>query len=342
MKRLKFIGAVAAAAAILLRPEAAVSGAQRAMALWCGSVAPSLFPFLVFMPVLTGPEACTVYKLLFSGVMEPVFHLPGQAAPAIIIGMISGSPGGALGVRQIAGQSRMRRGEARRIALAVSGVSPAYLIMGVGMGLYGSAHTGMRLAAVQAAVQLGMLLLLRNSFREDDGFVPELPDSPQDRPVRRAVENVLVICGYMVFFSALASVVSGLLGKRLGTVLLLGMDLPSGLAALSEQTAQPPGFVVGAAVGFAGVCIGMQNMDVLADIGITAGDYFAAKIISASAMGCVCRSLQMDNHVSKEFLKNALPGCSFSMLIAGFLAIPVLIYFSKKYFLNRGKLETKL
>ena len=63
MKKIGFPAALIAVAAILMRPEAAAAGAQQAMRVWFTSVAPSLFPFLVLMPLLTGSEACAVYDM---------------------------------------------------------------------------------------------------------------------------------------------------------------------------------------------------------------------------------------------------------------------------------------
>ena len=77
MKRVKFCGAILILAGILIRPEAAVAGAQRAMYLWYTSVAPALFPFLALLPVLTGPDACAAYAAVLSRLMRPLFGLPG-------------------------------------------------------------------------------------------------------------------------------------------------------------------------------------------------------------------------------------------------------------------------
>ena len=225
MKRLKIWGVVLVLTALLMRPETAVSGAQAAMRTWASSVAPALFPFLALMPVLTGPDACAAYGRLFSCIMRPVFRLPGSAAPAVIVGMVAGSPGGALAVRRIAGQAGMRREQAARIALALGGVSPAYLIMGVGYGLYGSPRMGMQLAAIQAAVQLVMLRLSGLFCSGLQGIAPALDESTSASPVRAAVENMLAVCGYMVLFSSIAGVAAGFAGRNVGTALLLAAEL---------------------------------------------------------------------------------------------------------------------
>lgn len=336
------MGALLVVAGILLRPESAVVGAQRAMRLWVSGVAPALFPFLVLMPVLTGPEACAAYTALFSRIMQPLFHLPGQAAPAVVIGMISGSPGGAIATARIAGQSGMQCGQAWRIALAVAGVSPAFLVMGVGQGLYGSAALGAKLALLQMTVQLILLFALRSFFSGEKQSTTLKIAEAQDQPVHQAVEHMLVICGYMVFFSALACVAASMLGKGPGLALLLFMDLPSGLAELSACSFRGASFVLGAAIGFAGLCIGMQNLDVLGPTGLSMRDYFAVRCMGAALMGVGCMFVLPESTITlEEQVQNPINACAFSALIAAVLALPCMIYFSKKYLINKVRMTAK-
>jgi len=336
LRKLKLAAALLAATAILLCPAAAVSGAQRAMRIWFSGVAPALFPFLVLMPVLTGPEACTAYRLLFSKIMGPLFHLPGEAAPAMVIGMISGSPGGAIAISAIAARSGMQRGQVWRMAMAAAGVSPAYLIMGVGQGLYGSASLGMKLACAQICVQICMLLMLRGWFAEESAIVAEAPAKMPDYPVRNAVETVLAICGYMVFFSSVGAVASSLLGRKAGRLLLVILDLPSGLAEIASNGFPMQNFVLGVAIGFGGMCIAVQNLDALRGCGLSMRDYIAARSIAAGLMGSICmRILPNQEMQPAALLQNPVRPVVFSVLIAVFLAIPAVIYFAKKYVVNK-------
>lgn len=342
VRKAKYVGALLVVVGILFRPESAVEGAQRAMRLWVSSVAPALFPFLVLMPVLTGPEACAAYTALFSRIMQPLFRLPGQAAPAVFIGMISGSPGGAIATARIAGQSGMQCGQVWRIALAVAGVSPAFLVMGVGQGLYGSAALGAKLALIQMAVQLILLFALRSCFCGETECATLKLEQTQDQPVRQAVEHVLVICGYMVFFSALACVAASMLGKESGLALLLLMDLPSGLAELSACSFSGASFVLGAAIGFGGLCIGMQNLDVLGPTGLSLRDYIAVRCMGAALMGVGCMLVLPESTIRlAERVQNPINACAFSVLIAAVLALPGMVYFSKKYLINRARMTAK-
>ena len=327
-------------AGILIRPESAVAGAQRAMRLWYSSVAPAMFPFLAMLPVLTGEDACAAYNAILSRFMRPLFNLPGAAAPALVIGMISGSPGGALAVRRVAAEAGLRRSEARRVALALGGVSPAYLILGVGQGLYGSVTLGIRLALIQAAIQLGLLVLLRSICGDNDNEVVSASLNTRGHgSIREAVENVLVVCGYMVLFSSVSCVVASFVGDSVGTAMLLVSDLPSGLAELAQRGIPGRLLIQGMAIGFGGLCIAAQNLDALKPLGVTVGEYLTVRGVAAAAFGGISGlMLRAQESGVETYVGGSARVYAFSLLIAAAAALPALIFFTKTFcFNNREK-----
>lgn len=333
MKRLKLPLCVAALTAILLHPQASVSGARSAMLLWCTSVAPSLFPFLALLPVLTGAEARRAYEHLLGGVMRKLFDLPGAAAPAVVIGMVAGSPGGAIAIRSVSAGGELSSADAKRLALALTGLSPAYLVLGVGHALLGSAALGWRIAAAQAFVQLALLTCLRGVPFIEEKISPTQLEPPGG--MSAAVESVLSICGYMVVFGAVAAVLADLLGTLSGTLLLLAADLPGGLARLFQTTLPCRDLLGCAAIGFGGLCIGAQNLDVLRKIGVTAREYFCVRGIAAALMGCVGAIGLRFSPLTAENPPDPALICWISIFFSCALAIPGLIILSKNLFLNK-------
>ena len=335
--KLKFSFAVILAAAVFLRPQTAVNAAQNSMHMWYASVAPAIFPFLALMPLLTSPEACAAYERIFSPLMRPLFRLPGSAAPSLIISLVSGSPAGAVSLARMAGPSGMTCGQLKRFAPVICGVGPAYLVMGVGVGLYGSAGYGLKLAAVQLAVQLLMLLALR--FIKDESHKPVriVPVPESKGGIRWAVEAVLTVCGYMVLFSVAASVFAELTGPYLGRILLIAADLPSGMAALAEWNHSGREILMGMGVGFGGLCILFQNMDALRPLGLGWKDMLCVKFAQSALCGALFPLLQQE--VFRKTEPDAGLPYVFSLLFALILSLPVLISLSKKLFLNKTKSE---
>lgn len=336
VKKARLWGVVFILAAVLSKPEIAVTGAQGAMQLWYTSVAPALFPFLALMPLLTGSEACAMYGRLFSKMMGPLFGLSGAAAPAVVIAMLSGSPGGAIALNRIGAETEMKRSDVLRISSVMGGVSPAYLIIGVGQGLYGSAALGRKLAAAQIAIQLILLAALRPCFEAEVRMSKQEMISESEKPIRKAVENLLAVCGYMVLFSVIASVAAAFAGKKIGTALLLLLDLPSGLAELAESEMSAKLIFQGAALGFGGLCIFSQNKDALRLNGFEQRQYLCVRCISATLMAIVCMVLAGFSKASvctKTLGRDSTYAAS--LLVAAILSIPAMWKLQKNLFLNK-------
>ena len=324
---------------ILIFPQASVDGARNAMSVWYRSVAPALFPFFVLMPMLTGDEACAACERMLSGVMNKVFRLPGAAAPAMLVGMLSGSPAGALAITRVAAGGRLGKTEVRRLAMAVCGLSPSFLILGIGQEMYGSIQFGWRLACVQLAVQILILFLTRGMKFHDEDLRIETVESREG--IRAAVENILAVCGYMVLFGAISAVLAAIVGKRAGELFLLLLDLPGGSAALSKTEVRGKLLLQLAATGFAGVCIALQNMDALGKAKVTWKQYLAGRCMSMILFviigGGFAGVFSAENAVKYE--KENVNIYAVSLLTACLGLIPWIYSVRRTYFLTKENFE---
>lgn len=337
----KMMLAFSAIVLILVFPQAAADGARKAMRAWYETVAPALFPFLMLMPLLTGEEACGIYEKLFSKLMQRLFALPGTAAPTVAIAMISGSPGGAIAIRRMADSGKLENGDINRMAMALCGLSPGYLVMGIGQELFGSVSLGWKLAGIQAVVQLFMLAASRKLR-----FAPVIyrpTESLQNAGgIKLAIESILAVCGYMVFFGAVSSAITMILGNRLGTYLLMIADLPGGSAALAEVEGRGRIIIQCAGLGFCGMCIGFQNMDALKGMGISWKNYLAGRVAAAVLFVCGAVWLARCDRSLQALGTLTLDPYAFSLLLSCMMAVPVIVFLLRKIFLNIGEAKENI
>ena len=196
---LKWLAGLAMAALLLMSPEAAVNGAREAMAQWVYAVAPALFPFMALLPLLTCEAALEVYERLLGGLTRRLYDLPGGAAPALAVGMLAGSPAGCAAVKRVAARTPMTRGQARRLAVACCGLSPAFLITGIGAALLGDVGCGHILLRSQIAAQLTLPLLLRPLCRDS---TPMSVREAEDAARLRAFDDVPFFTAALFFLPA--------------------------------------------------------------------------------------------------------------------------------------------
>jgi len=334
MKSLKLLCALTLSAALLIFPETALNAAREAMYVWYASVAPALFPFMALMPMLTCEAGAKAWERLLGGFMRPIFNLPGAAAPAVVAGMIAGSPAGA---RAAADCHGIGRGQRERIVCCVGGFSPAFLITGVGAAMLGSPTDGRVLLRAQLAAQIAMLLITRRT--EDGPVIQPEPTTAEAEPVRAAVAGVLSVCGYMMLFNIAAKVIAALThSQTAGLTALCLLDVPSAVRAVAGLSINREGklLAIAALTGFGGLCIAAQNLSAAKKIGVRPGKYLTARACHA-VLNAGFTAVQL-------FLKRPerqifLPPMEISTLAAVFILAPVLISLKKDLFLNKRKSE---
>ena len=324
---LKCAGGMLCVGLLLSEPAVAAMGAARAMAQWCAVVAPSLFPFLALMPLLTCVPAEAGRRFL-DPLMNKLFHLPGEAASAMFIGMVAGSPAGAIAARRTAAHSGMDRGQLQRLVLAVTGFSPAFLIGGVGIGLLGSEAHGWVLLRAQLLTQLAMALMMRDWWRDRREPVAAEGGRMEEQPVRAAVLTTLTICGYMTVFGALTFALRAVVGAKVAEVLACVLDMPTGAAVLSGLAMEMRWKLVLTAVivGFGGVCVGVQNLNALRGCGISTAEYFALRL-AAAALCAAFTAIQLRTPGNVLFFGKIISErpMIFASLVVALMAIPALI-----------------
>lgn len=268
-------------AAMLRWPESVFYAAQQAMTQWYANVAPALLPFIMLMPLLTCREAMEIYEWMLGRIMRILFDLPGAAAPAMVIGMVAGSPAGVMAAGNIAENAGLERRQLLRIAVGSCGLSPAFLVSGIGVGMMGSVQLGQRLLMVQGLSQL--VLLMGSRWLKGGGKISTGNLSQEVPGVHRAILGVLSVAAYMVLFGVIICVIQKIVGESYGGYLAYALEISMGALKIAGLNLNNNGKMMALAgmCGFGGICICVQNMRILSHYGISLGEYLAGKGISA-------------------------------------------------------------
>ncbi len=270
---MKLFIAVCLCAYLLAFPGQSVESARAAMALWASHVAPSMFPFMVLLPVLTGEEAAKAYRRLFGRLLRPMFQLPEQAAPSIAVGLAAGSPSGAISVAASYSKGEINQREALIAGVLASGAGPVFLVVTVGASMFSDVLAGVRiLLSVWSSVFVVALIL----SRMPDRLLP-LIASGETQPaeaarvssVSGAVGGILNVCGYMVAFGVFTSMLPAY--TRLVTEISSGCQWA---AHIQNET------LAAFCAGTGGACATAQNAAYLQKAGIKTSGFFVVKLIA--------------------------------------------------------------
>lgn len=293
MKKIAPVIIPAAAGVLLLyRPDAAAEAVREGLRLCVGTVIPSLFPFFAVVSLLLQLGLADVLQGVCAPVMRPLFRMRGICILPLLAGLLGGYPSGAKTAAELYRQGQISRQEAELLLGFCDNCGPAFLLGYVGGGILRDQRAGIWLFGIHmsAALLAGMILCRYQKDRGPGLLRSNLPVKTVSIPqaltgsVSGAAASMLNICAFVVLFRVLAA----LMPARIPGMLLGGLEMVTGIAALEPGQA---GFIAAAAIaGWGGLSVHCQAMSVAGELSFRwhwTGKCMHAAISAALAAG-VC------------------------------------------------------
>ena len=331
---------VACAALILgliCYPADALIAAREALAVWANSFAPAMLPYFVVLPALSCEDAARLYARLFGRALGAVAGCPGQAAGAIVAGMLSGSPAGAITLSNLSAHGGFTRASLTRAAVLCGGLSPAFLLSAVGAGMLGAPGDGVILLRAQLIATALCALILRRAFARQDAPVPALEaGQPAGGGVSAAAASLLNVCVYMVLFGVISRILTRVVPLGAAEPFVLALTETAGGCAAVAGLALPRGarlVLLSFFCGFGGLSVAAQNLSRLRAAGVRALDLLGGRLLSGAlcAAACACQLRLGVGGVQTAFATLS-PFNRSGVIAAALLAAlgAALVFFSKK------------
>ena len=283
--RLLFVASLLVFLLLLAFPAAVADGVRSGLSLSYRAVIPAVFPSIVLTSLLFSRSGGLIERTV-GRVFSRLFRVSPRGAVAFFAGLLAGFPVGAITVGNDVGTGRLSREEGEYLLTFVNNTGPAFLVGGIGVGLFGSARIGWALYGLQIAVALsvGLLFRPRRPFPIGRAKRPTASGIDPVSAIVSASETSVRIVGFVCFFSALSSLLSRFLpaGLPLACVSAL-LEVGCGAARAEALAFRFPGFPLTAfAVCFSGLSIHCQTLSFVKEAGIDPKRYLAAKLTAGA------------------------------------------------------------
>lgn len=273
---------------LLWRPQAVASGISRGLSV-CGSVLiPSVFPFLVLGGLLIRSGVASAVGRRLEWLTRLVFGLPGCTAAGVLMSLVGGYPAGCTAAGDLLRGGQISREEARRMLRFCVNGGPGFVISAVGAGVMGSVGFGVivYVATVTASLLLGAAGVPRGARRPDRRVTlsaPRLPFvSALVDAVTGACETMVYMCGFVLLFGAVISLVGTLIENRVVSAFLACvLEVSSGCTAASSLGSAAP-LLIGFAVGFGGLSVHCQIASSLRGLDVLDASFVLARVVHGS------------------------------------------------------------
>lgn len=279
-KRVPQLFALALLLTLAIWPAQASTGARQGLEVCAKLIIPSLYPFLVGSAMLT--------RLVHWGTATPFF-----------LGLAGGYPAGAAAVADAVERRELDIAQGNRMLGYCNNTGPAFIIGATGVGVFHSPKVGALLyishvltaLVIASAVRKKGNAVLSERVPAEASLSKLLPES-----LGRATSATLNICGSVVFFSTLRSLLdgwgifsatAGALARTFGweltfcRALLTGvLELGSGISAMYGLAATPSNLALASfLLGFGGLSVHCQTLAAVSDARLRLRWHFPGKVV---------------------------------------------------------------
>lgn len=304
-------------ACIILYPNEAFSSALDGLKLWFNVVCPALLPFFICIEILIGLGIVSFFGSTFKPLMRPVFNVPGEGSFGFFMSMSSGYPIGAKITAKLRQDKLCTLLEGQRLLSLCSTSGPLFIIGAVATGIMNNPALGFFLALSHYLSAITIGFIMRYYGREK----AINPNGPMTNPisdmldyrrkdgrpigvllgdaVKNGVNLILMIGGFVIFFSVISSMlkISGLLSfisvilskalpfkgitpDIISSFLIGFMEVTNGVKECASL--QVPliykTIMVSFMIGFGGLSVNAQVMSIIAGTDLKFSIYFLLKL----------------------------------------------------------------
>ena len=255
------------------------------------NIIPSLFPFFILADLWSSSFEMNRNSFI-GGIYQRIFGINGVALPAFILGAVCGFPLGVSLGANLYKRNLISKGELERFSGFANNPSCAFVISGIGAGLYDNVNVGIMLfsSVILSAIAVGILFRDKPFFSKNSTDITRQSYNLVDS-IKNAGLNSITISSYIIFFSSLIGLISRLVENPLLLTLvgaLLEITNASSLALSLGEAFGPTRLIITSfALGFSGFSVHLQTFALLPKE-ISKGKYLIMKFCQGIICAFIC------------------------------------------------------
>ncbi len=278
----------------ITHPETVKSTVTEALSFCVATLIPSLFPFAIAGEILVLSGFGALCGKLFGN-----RFMRGRGVSAFLLGALCGFPIGGKTAIAFFENGELEKNEAELLCAVSNNAGAGFVIAGIGSAMWKNTAFGVTLYIVQLISALASAYALRPLFKRGEGARSIRSDKKEkytafsfsyviSLAVPNAVNSMLKICGFVVFFELILSSVTFYgVSPVTRAVISVFLEITAGVTSLTSLTIAPANEIFAKlgtffAVGFGGLSVHAQLASFAEKSGISMRKYGLFKLVQAS------------------------------------------------------------
>ena len=220
------------------------------------------------------------------------------------MGVLCGQPVASCAAVSLCEQKKIAANEVAHLSLFANNPSVGFLVAAVGGSLFGNAAAGVALFCITFLSSLIMGALLRFFVKKEVFETQKYTNGIKKQPffllftqaVKRGAASLFCLGSFLVFFSALTSVLGGVLQstafpQKLQPLLFGLLEITTGIHSGATMLPAYSAFRLSAFLcGFGGLCVCMQILSITQEQSPVIGKYLLVKLFQGGLALLLCES----------------------------------------------------
>lgn len=260
-------------ALIVINSTQAKTGAINGIGLCSQIIIPALLPVLIICSTIVNSKCNEIINIVFKPLAR-LLHLPKVTASVLALGLVGGYPAGAILTNELYNQGAISASTAKRLLRYNFCGGVAFIITAVGNIKLKSISLGASIYLINIMVSL-LIGYIDGLKHKKESYYYERNDKlglneATTKAVEGSTKSILVMSSYIIFFSALFSVI------KLPQIIMPFIEITSGVFGKYSDFS-----FLAAALSFGGFCIHFQLMDIINNIKMKYIEFLGYRIASA-------------------------------------------------------------
>ena len=209
--------------------------------LWVNNLIPALFPFFIISDILINYNITSYIPKIITNMCKQIFNISDEMLVIFLLSMVSGFPSNARNTRILYDKKLIDIDEANHILIFSHFASPIFILATVGGFFFSNDNLGIALLIIHYLSNIILGILIRNKFIHNKrnntaSFNYDNFGNILILAIKKAIDTILTICGIIIVFLILATIITNTLKLNLYNEMLVKglLEVTIGIKALSN------------------------------------------------------------------------------------------------------------